>query len=329
MRRIERLINLIAALLEARQPMTAEDIRQRIAGYDQPSFEAFRRAFERDKEALRAMGIPLELRSTDPLGDRSDGYLIPKSRYYLPALDLEPDELAALKIAAQAVLGAGEEAGAGWLKLSIGDPSGNFESGRVTWGADVAAEQPVLGPLYAALLERRPIRFRYESREGEVTERTVEPYGLVHRRGNWYLVGRDAAKDEPRTFRASRVLAPVEPVNSNYEIPASFDASALVARRPWEAGDEVVKAVVRFDSSMRWWAEQNMPDHLVGNAPEGAVDLEVSVANTDAFLSWIIELGGAAQILSPARLREQLLERLNPFLEPLPAREDGKEAKGK
>ncbi len=62
MRRIERLINLIAALLETSRPMSAEDIRRNIAGYDQPSHDAFRRAFERDKGSLRAMGIPLDVR---------------------------------------------------------------------------------------------------------------------------------------------------------------------------------------------------------------------------------------------------------------------------
>src|ERR671919_1957396 len=76
MRRIERLINLIAALLEARHPMTAEDIRQSIAGYEQSSREAFRRSFERDKEALRAMGIPLELTPDPATG--TDAYHIPK-----------------------------------------------------------------------------------------------------------------------------------------------------------------------------------------------------------------------------------------------------------
>src|SRR5918992_1189633 len=107
-RRIERLINLIAALLESRRPLTAEEIRAEIAGYDQETHEAFRRAFERDKEALRAMGVPLEVRPTDPFSDQADGYFIDKSSYYLPELDLAPDELAALRLAADSVLGAKE-----------------------------------------------------------------------------------------------------------------------------------------------------------------------------------------------------------------------------
>jgi proteasome accessory factor B len=69
MQRIERLLNLIAALLDSARPMTAEEIRSRIAGYDQANHEAFRRAFERDKDALRGMGIPLEVRSTDPFAE--------------------------------------------------------------------------------------------------------------------------------------------------------------------------------------------------------------------------------------------------------------------
>ena len=72
MQRIERLLNLIAALLDSSRPMTAEEIRTRIAGYDQANPEAFRRAFERDKVALRDMGIPLEVRSTDPFAEQAD-----------------------------------------------------------------------------------------------------------------------------------------------------------------------------------------------------------------------------------------------------------------
>src|SRR5688572_29113300 len=89
MRRIERLINLIAALLETSRPMTAEEVRRDIAGYDQANFDSFRRAFERDKESLRAMGIPLETRpvSPDAFSDHVEGYIIPKERYYLPELD--------------------------------------------------------------------------------------------------------------------------------------------------------------------------------------------------------------------------------------------------
>src|SRR5688572_25565964 len=172
MRRIERLINLIAALLETRRPLTAEEIRERIAGYDQSSHEAFRRAFERDKEALRSMGIPLETRALSAFGDDPDGYIIPKDKYYLPELDLEPDELAALRLAAAALVGVGREAESGLLKLSVDAAAESLPSPRVTWGADLNAEQPLLGPLYSAVSERAPITFGYRTSGGDDSTRT-------------------------------------------------------------------------------------------------------------------------------------------------------------
>lgn len=318
MRRIERLINLIAALLETERPMTAEDIRLQIAGYDQDTPEAFRRAFERDKEALRAMGIPLEVTQRDVFSEQADGYVIPKEKYYLPDLDLEPDELAALQIAAQAVLGAQEQAGSGLLKLSVADGGGGLGPGRISWGADLAAEQPALGPLYSALLERKPVGFDYVTADGSSNTRQVEPYGLVHRRGNWYLIARDIDKGEQRTFRVSRVSSDVRQEDGTYEIPEGFHAEEHVAREAWETGAEDVTALIRFDRQMRWWVEQNLPSQPMKDAPGGAIDVEIDVANPDAFVSWIIELGGDIEIISPDSLRERLCDRIRPFVTAAP-----------
>src|SRR5947209_18989208 len=102
MDRLERLINRVAALLEAERPLTADELHQRLPGYAD-STAAFRRAFERDKEVLREMGIPLARELVDPTQPNSDGYRIPKDEYYLQDPGLAPDELAALHLAASAV----------------------------------------------------------------------------------------------------------------------------------------------------------------------------------------------------------------------------------
>lgn len=312
MRRIERLINLIAALLDSDRPMTAEDIRARIAGYDQENHDAFRRAFERDKDALRAMGIPLELRSTDPFTDSADSYTIPKARYYLPQIDFDPDEVAALQIAAEILLGAGEQAGAALLKLSIDSPWSPQPGPRVVWGANLAAEQPLLSPLYAALIERRPVTFSYTTAAGAGATRTVEPYRLLHRSGHWYLMGRDVARDAVRAFRISRMGPKISLDDGDYAIPADFDAAAHLGEA-WEIGPTAEPAVVRFDATMRWWPEQNLSSCPAREASEGALEVEMPMGNADALVSWVIGFGGAAEIVSPQSARRRLLDQVAPF----------------
>lgn len=318
MRRIERLINLIAALLETERPLTADEIRERIAGYDQDTPVAFRRAFERDKEHLRAMGIPLETISADgdPLSAHADGYLIPKDRYYLPELDLEEDELAALRLAADTILGAGEQAESGLLKLSIDVPDAPSPGPRMRWGADVAAEQPLLGPLYGAVLARRTVRFVYRPSSGEQRERTVEGYALLHRRGNWYLVGRDAEADTIRTFRASRIVGSIDVSDERYEVPAGFDSSAHLVGEAFEIGaDSGTSAQVWVSPRMRWWVEQNMGAAPKRASSDGGLELEVAVGNVDALVSWAVGFGPDVEILGPPEARESLLGRLAPYLE--------------
>jgi predicted DNA-binding transcriptional regulator YafY len=315
MRRIERLINLIAALLEVGRPMTADEIRSRIQGYEQESLEAFRRAFERDKEALRNMGIPLELVKTDPFAEQADGYTIPKDKYYLPDIDLEPDELAALRIAADAVLGPADEAGTGLLKLSLDESPSSVGAGRVAWSAEVRGERDALEQIYGALLERHPVEFDYETAGGETGRREMRPYGLVQRRGHWYVVGFDASADDVRTFRMSRVRPPVAIRPGSYEVPEGFNAADHVVREGWEAGQEVVVAKVRFDPALAWWVDQNLRGHDVVRLKTGEVDVELPVSNADAFVSWLLEFGDSVAVIEPAALREHLIQRIEPYLE--------------
>lgn len=315
MRRIERLVNLIAALLDTSQPLTAEDIRATVAGYDQPDHEAFRRTFERDKASLRDIGIPLEVVPTDPFGERADAYIIPKARYYLPQLDLEEDELAALQLAARSLDGD-DQVGAGLLKISVAAEGDAPVGPRTLWGSDLVTETPVVIAFYEALLDRRSVTFTYRSPDGSTTERSVALYGLVHRRGHWYGVGKDAARDDIRTFRLERVEETPIAGSDTYEIPEDFDAAAYVGTQAWEAETATqTDAVVRFSKSMRWWAEQNLTGNPATEGPAGSMDVQLTLGRPDALVSWVIEFGGEASIVTPESLRERLLLRIAPYTE--------------
>ena len=95
----ERLLSLVVCLLSSRRYLTAAQIRAAVPGYPD-AFDAFKRMFERDKDELRELGIPLEIGTNNPL-DEEPGYRIPRQAYELPEITLEADEVAVLGLAAR------------------------------------------------------------------------------------------------------------------------------------------------------------------------------------------------------------------------------------
>jgi predicted DNA-binding transcriptional regulator YafY len=184
------------------------------------------------------------------------------------------------------------------------------------WGADVAAEQPLLGPIYGALLDRRAIAFDYRRPDGESSTRHLETYGLVHRRGNWYVVGRDIDRDAIRSFKLTRIRAGIESIGSVYMIPQGFDASEYVAGEAFEIGGGPQKtAVIRFAPSLRWWAEQSWPDAARSETPDGGLEVEIPVSNVDALVSWVVGFGDEVEIVRPESARAAMISHLQPFLD--------------
>ena len=180
--KLERLLNLTALLLETPRPLSAQEIRARLGAYPEET-DAFRRAFERDKEDLRAMGVPLEVADVPSAVPAVEGYRIPKDRYYLRDPGLTPDELAALRLAASVVQLDGLSASEGLLKLGglVGESDGMGLAVGSLPGSGV-------GPLFGAIAAQTAVRFGYK---GE--QRTVDPWRLDFQRGRWYLSGYDHA----------------------------------------------------------------------------------------------------------------------------------------
>ena len=111
MDRLERLVNLVVALMDTPRPLTREELRQRVGGYSDDE-DNFHRNFERDKDSLRQMGIPLVTALLDPnVPESGTGYRIPRSLYELPDPGLDDDELMAFFAAVRAVALEGAEPG--------------------------------------------------------------------------------------------------------------------------------------------------------------------------------------------------------------------------
>ena len=94
MERTERLLDLVALLLDAREPITWAELRESFPeDYGAPSDEAAERKFERDKAEILELGIPVAYVQGDD--ERKDGYVVDREKYYLPEVGLTPEELRA------------------------------------------------------------------------------------------------------------------------------------------------------------------------------------------------------------------------------------------
>ncbi|MDQ2826192.1 MAG: WYL domain-containing protein [Actinomycetota bacterium] len=299
MQRLERLINLVAALLDADQPLTADDLRHRLPGYAE-SDGSFRRAFERDKEALRDLGIPVVVEPVDAAVPGVLGYRIPKEDYYLRDPGLAPDELAALHLAASAVHLDGASGVEALWKL----------------GGEVAEEGPAaavaalpgaahLAVVFAAISARRPVAFTYRGRA-----RRIDPWRLSFRNGHWYLAGHDHHALGERVFRLDRIESDVEAAGEDgaFERPTHVGAQPP----PWEmGGEEALTARLLVDAGQAAWAASHVGSKAVEAwRPDGSAVLAVRVTNRDAFRSFVLGFLDHAEVLDPPALRAEMIEWL-------------------
>ena len=296
---VERILNLLAFLLTVDRPVTADEIRHTVAGYDQPTDEAFRRTFERDKDLIRQLGIPLEMRPTDAW-EVEHGYSVPPDEYALEDPGLTDEERAALWLAARMVHLGGSAPGLGPI-LKLGGAPG--AAGAEPIAADLGSAKD-LTDLFAAVSERRLVRFRYRD-----TPRRVEPYGLAHRRGHWYLFGLERGGTEVKTFRVDRMVAAVTEADPGAFLrPKNFRVEAVASAAPWEMGGDDIEATVRFDAEVAWWARRQLPTSATVDANEdGSIDVRLRVANRDAFTGWLLGFEDQAELVAPEDLRSAFI----------------------
>jgi proteasome accessory factor B len=317
--KVERLMNLVIALLSTHGYITAERIRASVAGYaDSPSDEAFSRMFERDKNELRDLGIPLETGRVSSF-DPTEGYRINRDAYALPDIALSADEAAAVAVATQlwespelitatqgALLklrAAGVEVDPG-LAVAITTPSGP---------PGLRGSEDVLGILLAAIDSGRAVQFPHRpSPTDPYTLRTVEPWGVVTDKGRWYLVGHDRDRDATRTFRLSRIGDAVTPIGPSGVVtrPEGVDLRAIVARVIGEASTGVQATVWVADdraTALRRSGTATGPRTLSGRPGEV---IELDVGATDRLAREIAGYGRDAVVLEPQSLRDDVLARL-------------------
>ncbi len=325
--KLERLLNLTAVLLNTSRPLSAEQIRRRVEGYPD-SGSAFHRAFERDKDDLRVMGIPLTVERVPATNPPVDGYRIDPAEYYLADPGLDPEELAALHLASLSVRvdGIDDDEEALWKLGGLSsDTAGAGQrtatlraSGRGSAGPGVMAgvvanlpTDPALVPIFQAITANETIAFAYRG-----NTRTLDPWRLDFHRGRWYLTGFDHDREGQRNFRLDRIEGAVErtgrPVTS--ERPSVGSAGPLKA---WEFGsDRQVTARLLVDENRAAAAARFLgPDVRSQRRDDGAVVFEVPVVRTEAFRTFVLGFLEHAEILEPAELRQEMIDWLQAIID--------------
>jgi proteasome accessory factor B len=306
-RRAERLVNLVICLLSTRQFLTAERIRDAVPGYEaadgsKATDEAFKRMFERDKAELRELGIPLETGRNSHF-DSEDGYRITRRDYELPAIEFDAAEAAAVGLASRL-----------WRSATLGEPARNALMKLRAAGTDVQdastpgavpnldTSDPSLPALLEAARTARPVSFEYVKAGADTPEqRTLEPWGVLSWRGRWYVAGLDRGRDEPRSFRLSRITGKVEFLGraGEFERPEKIDLLDMVAGRRAEDDRTAHVRVTGGAASLRRIALSDVDDVL-----------EIIFTDTRWLARQVASVGSTAQVLDPPDLVDAVKERL-------------------
>jgi predicted DNA-binding transcriptional regulator YafY len=328
MDRLERLVNLVVALLDTPRLLTKDELRERVGGYSDDE-DNFRRNFERDKDLLRQMGMPLLSAPLDPAApEAGTGYRIPRDLYGLPDPGLDDDELMALGLATSTVALEGAGAGTATTALwKLAGASGARDEGSgpasaavrrapgrglgragETGGpqgapmADVVIDESVAA-LFSGVAERRVAHFTYNG-----TARRVDPYRLSYRQGHWYLAAFDHSRQAERLFRADRITGPVE----LEAVAAAFarpEGTPPGPPPPWRLGDdEEVVVELRVGPSQAQWVRALAGEVAVaGTAPDGSTYFKLSVTNREAFRGFVLGLLEHAEVIGPPEVRDEVV----------------------
>jgi proteasome accessory factor B len=311
----ERLLNLVICLLSTRRPLTKAQIRQAVPQYaENTSLEAFERMFERDKDELRDLGIPLVTTFEDPLFEDEVGYRVDRDAYALPEVSFEPDELAVLGLASRV-----------WQQASLAGPASRALAKLTALGAPpddgsligleprIRTAEPAFDALWAAVRDRVPVRFRYRTAgRGTVADRTVEPWAVTSWHGHWYLTGYDRDRAAARVFRLSRVESAVRTVGrpGEYDVPADHDPRLFVGSS--EPDRPRTPARLRARTGTAQLVRRRARE--VVDVGDGWDELVIDMDDPEVLAEELVSYGANVVALQPLALRDAVVRRLRSVL---------------
>jgi proteasome accessory factor B len=319
----ERLLNLVICLLYTRRPLSKAKIRDAVPQYGtSASDEAFDRMFERDKDELRELGIPLVTEPYDLLFDDEPGYRIDRREYALPEISFTADELAVLGLASRV-----------WTQATLAGPAAQAlrkleaagverdDSSLIGIVPRVRTAEPAFEAVKNAVLQHAPVAFTYRTAgTGEVGTRHVQPWAIASWHGHWYLAGFDTGRDAPRVFRLARIEGEVaiEGKPGSYEVPEGYQPKEMIGAVAVDRDPRPAALHVRVGTGHGLRRQARTVEALDGTWSLVAVDF----TDTEAFAAEICSFGPDVVVQGPADLRDSVIRKLTGALGTGPAAEE-------
>lgn len=326
-----RQLSLISFLMANRRPVSALEIKQEVEGYSSMNEDAFARRFYADRAELDSLGIALKVEKPGGEGFfEAELYALPPENYYLPAIEFGDDELAALRTAL--MLLDGRFAYAEPLRLALqqvswGRPSpltnGEGPPVEVAMSASAGGRElsQRLGKIETAISRRKTIEFSYYTMQrDEVSERRVDPYHLVFRGGQFYLIGHAHERDAVRVFRLSRIRGKVSyatKAEHDFTPPEDFDRRDYASRADWQMGEADATARIFVRDRIAWLVERDFGAYgelrrasKRDGAPGKGMIFETRYASSRQLVSWLLGWRHNARVLDPPELAAEAAERL-------------------
>jgi predicted DNA-binding transcriptional regulator YafY len=325
-----RQLSLISFLMANRRPVSALEIKREVEGYSSMNDDAFARRFYADRAELESLGISLQVEKPAEGFFEAELYALPPENYYLPPIEFTDGELAALRTAL--VLLDGEFAYAEPLRLALqqvswGRPSPLQEGDSASIDVKLAPSgggrelSQRLAKIETAISRRKRIEFSYYSMErDQLSDRKVDPYHLVFRSGQFYLIAHSHERDEVRVFRLSRIRGKVSyatKAEHDFAPPEDFDRRDYASRADWQMGEIDGTGRVFVRERIAWlvgrdfggYGQLRKATNQDNQSGRGAI-YETEYASSRQLISWVLGWRENAKLLEPRDLAQEAAERL-------------------
>jgi proteasome accessory factor C len=326
-----RQLSLISFLMAQGRPVSALEIKREVEGYSDMNDDAFARRFYADRAELDSLGIQLGVEKPGEGFFEAELYSLPPENFYLEAIEFSDDELAALSTALS-LLTDGGFAYAEPLRLALqqvawGHPNPLSEGKRApvemamtasAGGRDLSQR---LSKIETAISRRKTIEFTYYTMERDETEkRRVDPFHLVFRGGQFYLIGHSHERDAVRVFRLSRIQGKVgyaSKAEHDFSPPEDFDRRDYGQRADWQLGEIRGTAKIFVRDRIAWLIERDFGAYgtlraakKADGAPGKGSVFETDYASPRELISWVLRWRQNAEVLGPDELRAEAETRL-------------------